>query len=227
MATSVTCTFTAAASATPTVQAVAAGALGGVAFGMVAVPQHNVVMATAFGALTSSLAAVPSVNAAGASVWGGLAGHIDATIVGQTGHVEAVMVAPLGTVTATMTAVVKHAATLTGGVSNEFAFVGHADAAIAPIREATLVAALALTGRAVATIIPPALPAPAPSGNAGWYQLLSILGEMRDEHQQEVDRVPDACPNDGEPLQAGPEGRGILYCPYDGWQYPRDHVRPA
>ena len=39
-----------------------------------------------------------------------------------------------------------------------------------------------------------------------------------------------ACPNDGQPLlnaPTGDSGSGVeLYCPYDGWQYPRDYVRP-
>ncbi len=35
---------------------------------------------------------------------------------------------------------------------------------------------------------------------------------------------PVACPNDGTPLQEGPPGEpGILYCPFDFWQYPRDY----
>lgn len=35
-----------------------------------------------------------------------------------------------------------------------------------------------------------------------------------------INPVPVACPNDGEPLRTGPDG--ILFCPYDGWQFPRD-----
>ena len=35
---------------------------------------------------------------------------------------------------------------------------------------------------------------------------------------------PVACPRDGEPLRLGPPSQpGVLYCPYDGWQYPRDY----
>ena len=35
---------------------------------------------------------------------------------------------------------------------------------------------------------------------------------------------PVACPNDGTPLLEGPpQEPGILYCPFDFWQYPRDY----
>ena len=35
---------------------------------------------------------------------------------------------------------------------------------------------------------------------------------------------PVACPNDGTLLLAGPpQEPGILYCPFDFWQYPRDY----
>jgi hypothetical protein len=49
-----------------------------------------------------------------------------------------------------------------------------------------------------------------------WQQLLSILREARDEVEAEKTRPPTACPNDGEPLRAGPDGG--LYCPFDGWR---------
>ncbi|HEX6968895.1 MAG TPA: hypothetical protein VF174_08835 [Micromonosporaceae bacterium] len=53
-----------------------------------------------------------------------------------------------------------------------------------------------------------------------WYGLLAILRESRDEIRQELQRPPEACPNDGEPLDAGPSGS--LHCPFDGYEYPRD-----
>ncbi len=49
-----------------------------------------------------------------------------------------------------------------------------------------------------------------------WEQLRSI----RDEQIQAVkddQRPPIACPNDGEPLKAGPHGE--LYCGFDDWEY--------
>jgi hypothetical protein len=49
-----------------------------------------------------------------------------------------------------------------------------------------------------------------------WEQLLSIAQEWR-EMRQENEQIPVACPNDGEPLRAGP--RGELYCLFDGWEY--------
>ncbi len=53
-----------------------------------------------------------------------------------------------------------------------------------------------------------------------WEQLLSILHEGVDTVRAEKSAPPQACPNDGEPLRSGPNGE--LFCPYDGYQYPRD-----
>jgi hypothetical protein len=56
----------------------------------------------------------------------------------------------------------------------------------------------------------------------GW-DLLSTLREQAQYEQYYATIPPVACPNDGEPLQQGPpEEPGILFCPFDGWQYPRD-----
>jgi hypothetical protein len=54
--------------------------------------------------------------------------------------------------------------------------------------------------------------------------LLSTLKEQA-AYQQYYDSTPPvACPNDGTPLEIGPpEQPGILFCPFDGWQYPRDY----
>jgi hypothetical protein len=48
-----------------------------------------------------------------------------------------------------------------------------------------------------------------------WDQLISITREAAEEERQALTRPPEACPNDGEPLVEGPDGR--LFCPYDGW----------
>ncbi|MCI0687229.1 MAG: hypothetical protein L0Y54_08340 [Sporichthyaceae bacterium] len=48
------------------------------------------------------------------------------------------------------------------------------------------------------------------------YQLLAILDDARQSWQAERAAPPVACPNDGEPLRTGPDGR--LYCPFDGWR---------
>lgn len=43
-----------------------------------------------------------------------------------------------------------------------------------------------------------------------WYQLLAMRDQLADSY-----RIPlVACPNDGEPLRAGPTG--ALHCPFDG-----------
>ncbi len=53
-----------------------------------------------------------------------------------------------------------------------------------------------------------------------WEQLSNTLDDRRTEAEADKTVAPVACPNDGTPLVGG-EG-GILHCPYDGWQYPRD-----
>jgi len=59
-------------------------------------------------------------------------------------------------------------------------------------------------------------------GVTGW-DLYSTLVQQA-EYQSYYKTIPPvACPNDGEPLRQGPpQEPGILYCPFDGWQYPRD-----
>jgi len=54
----------------------------------------------------------------------------------------------------------------------------------------------------------------------GWEHLLTIRREQVETARAELAAPPQACPNDGEPLREGPAGE--LYCPYDGYEYPRD-----
>lgn len=51
-----------------------------------------------------------------------------------------------------------------------------------------------------------------------WDELLAIVREQAQDavRGEQERRRPAACPNDGEPLAAGPDGR--LVCPYDGWR---------
>lgn len=57
-----------------------------------------------------------------------------------------------------------------------------------------------------------------------WQQLESILQEQASYEDLYRSAEPVACPNDGEPLQLGPPNHpGVLFCPFDGWQYPRDY----
>lgn len=56
-----------------------------------------------------------------------------------------------------------------------------------------------------------------------WYQLLDIYAEAV-AIQRELDSLaPVACPNDGEPLLAAPDG--TLRCRFDGYTWPRDSTR--
>lgn len=59
-----------------------------------------------------------------------------------------------------------------------------------------------------------------------WWQLDSILQNQAQLQNQYDTMKTMACPNDGEPLKQGPPDSGVeLYCPFDGWQYPRDYDR--
>lgn len=49
-----------------------------------------------------------------------------------------------------------------------------------------------------------------------WWSLVSILEEARAYAREEENAWPTSCPNDGEPLRTGPDGK--LYCPFDGYR---------
>lgn len=59
-------------------------------------------------------------------------------------------------------------------------------------------------------------------GVTGW-DLYSTL-QLQSTYSSYYKSIPPvACPNDGEPLRPGPAAEmGVLYCPFDGFQYPRD-----
>jgi hypothetical protein len=69
-----------------------------------------------------------------------------------------------------------------------------------------------------------------PEIQGGWWQLLDIRDYAQQEFDWWADTPPWACPTDGEPLRNSPTADSgsdcQLYCPYCGWQYPRDYVRP-
>jgi hypothetical protein len=50
-----------------------------------------------------------------------------------------------------------------------------------------------------------------------WEQLIAIRREQVETVLAEKARPPVACPNDGEPLDLGPDGK--LFCPFDGWTW--------
>ena len=56
-----------------------------------------------------------------------------------------------------------------------------------------------------------------------WWQLDTALKERQEYAIYYRHQLPVACPNDGEPLRQGPpQTPNVLYCPFDGWTYPRD-----
>lgn len=61
----------------------------------------------------------------------------------------------------------------------------------------------------------------------GW-DLYATLQEQASYQEFYKTATPMACPNDGTPLVQGPPSQpGILFCPFDGWQYPRDYDQDA
>ncbi len=60
-----------------------------------------------------------------------------------------------------------------------------------------------------------------------WWQLDNVLKEKAEYAVFYRTMPPVACPNDGTPLVVPPgtaSGSGIdLWCPFDGWQFPRDY----
>jgi hypothetical protein len=69
----------------------------------------------------------------------------------------------------------------------------------------------------------------APPVLGSWWQLLDILAQRDQEFAFWSERPPMSCPLDGTPLLRAPPKQGMtgveLYCPFDGWQYPRDWIR--
>ena len=68
----------------------------------------------------------------------------------------------------------------------------------------------------VLTLVNPVV-APAPVVQSGWYGLLDIVRDATEQQRYEVERVPIACPDCGEPLRDGPDGEA--YCQFDGSQW--------
>lgn len=54
-----------------------------------------------------------------------------------------------------------------------------------------------------------------------WYQLLDVRVEAAAWQLKERTEPPLACPFDGEPLRSMPGGGVGLYCPYDGYEWPK------
>jgi hypothetical protein len=53
-----------------------------------------------------------------------------------------------------------------------------------------------------------------------WESLLATVKEAIAEYDSERSSPPVACPNDGEPLTGGRDGK--LHCGFDGWTWPDD-----
>ena len=49
----------------------------------------------------------------------------------------------------------------------------------------------------------------------GWDQLRAIAQEAREDLENEIYSRPQACPNDGQPLEE--DKNGVLRCNFDGW----------
>jgi hypothetical protein len=61
------------------------------------------------------------------------------------------------------------------------------------------------------------------SGGVTGWDLDSTLKQQAAYVNYYRSTPPVACPHDGEPLRQGPPSMpGILFCKFDGFQYPRD-----
>ena len=49
-----------------------------------------------------------------------------------------------------------------------------------------------------------------------WEQLADVWRQNENDFREEMRSEPIACPNDGEPLETGPDG--YLFCRFDGWR---------
>lgn len=63
--------------------------------------------------------------------------------------------------------------------------------------------------------VPPTPPTPTPTKHGSWYQLLGIVQTAREDHDQQKQLIPQACPLCGEPLRVSPDG--LRFCAYDAW----------
>ena len=50
-----------------------------------------------------------------------------------------------------------------------------------------------------------------------WEQLRAIVARDAAERDFWDRQPPRACPNDGTPLELGPDG--VLFCRHDGWRW--------
>jgi hypothetical protein len=68
------------------------------------------------------------------------------------------------------------------------------------------------------------------AATGSFWGLDAVLKQSRVEFEYYVSTPPQACPLCGEPLRPPPDtpaGSGMtLYCPFDGFQYPRDWQAP-
>jgi hypothetical protein len=60
-----------------------------------------------------------------------------------------------------------------------------------------------------------------------WQQLQAIYENDRQQREFWLSQPPRACPHDGTPLQQSPNAENELFCPHDGYMWPRDLALPG
>ncbi|MEU6781488.1 hypothetical protein ABZ912_19970 [Nonomuraea angiospora] len=165
-----------------------------------------------------------TVTATGANAAAGTASQTltaALTAAGANAAVGAAAQTVTGSVTASGTNAASGgaASTTTAGVTASG--VNAAAGAASSTASASVTASAVVTGTEALPTVTVAITVEAsvisPSSGGGWYGLLDILREAAEERRVERERVPVACPNDGEPLRAGPNGE--LHCTFDGFIY--------
>ncbi len=180
-----------------------------------------------------------ATNIATTVVWaftvaaGGLTGEIAGTFGAATGALVGVTAAPatlagtFGAATGALSGVLTPTAVLsgtlpaaTGALAGESTPVAVLVGTFAPMTGALVGAPqpLGVLGgnlpRLAGALISEAAAPDIPQGD--WWTLKAVADNNRAWREEERNTDPVACPNDGEPLVAGPDG--VLFCRFDGWR---------
>lgn len=171
------------------------------------------------GSLSAATSGVRTVSGVTVATLGALVAAATGVRTVQ-GAAAATLPGPTATATGVRTvggAVVASLGGLTTAATGTRTVIG---SAVAPLGAlvATGIVPSTVTGTAVATlgalIADASGSVPVVVAGGSWYGLLGILHEAAQIAQDERSRPPEACPNDGQPLE---HARGVLHCSYDGW----------
>ncbi|MFC8515482.1 LamG-like jellyroll fold domain-containing protein [Streptomyces sp. NPDC057257] len=173
----------------------------------------------AFGALTATASGVPKVVASATASFGALSAAASGTptVLGSaTAQFGALSATASGTPKVLGTAALA-GGSLAGAAAGVRTVIASATGQFGGLT-GTAVSPSHVTGSAAATFGGLVGTAhgrgPAAQEQGSWWGLVDILREGAQLAREESTRDPEACPDCGEPLRAGPNSE--LYCPFDG-----------